>query len=632
MSDAFFQGERVGRYELVTRLSIGGMAELFLARLEGPGGFQKLVALKMILPDVASDERFVQMFLDEARLSAELSHPNLGQVFDLGRQTSGELYLAMEFLSGQNLGAVMRAAARGPGRLPLPVIARIVRDVCLGLHAAHSHVDGAGAPRPVIHRDVAPKNVMVTFDGHVKVIDFGIAHASGRRSRTQTGVVKGTPSHMAPEQLAGEPPTPATDVYAVGVMLYECLIGDRLFADGNELARFSAQPPPSSRNADLSPQLDAVCLKALAVEPERRYQTAREFAKALTEVVPSLADEEELSTLMAELFPGQRADLARLAESARDPAQPSQQLSKLARRVLVAEATPAALPEPSVTRKVVARSTPRSDDELPFLSSPDKGTRRILAGGAALSLVVTGVLTVAFGNEAEPVALVADGPLPGSELRRPQAPPPPVEAPKSNETLIVEAERALSRADVDTAEALLRQCKVGTSLCPRAMSLLPGFPQARRHAVLLEGAKHSLSEGDLEKADQLLAEVGEATLLRARALELRTLRAAAVTARLEPPAPDPSSPEVARLLQLGKDAKRDRQYGPAIAALQRCLTLSPRNAECAVTLASTYATRGNQANDERDNLKARQFYELFLKVCAPGDPRISRVKEILRGH
>lgn len=633
MNESFFNGERVGRYELVTRLSIGGMAELFLARLEGPGGFQKLVALKMILPDVASDDDFVKMFLDEARLSAELSHPNLGQVFDLGRQQSGELYLAMEFLSGQNLGAVMRAARVHSGRLPLEVTARVIRDVCLGLHAAHSHVDPSGAPRPVIHRDVAPKNVMVTFEGHVKVIDFGIAHAAGRQSRTQTGVVKGTPSYMAPEQMAGAPPTPATDVYAVGIMLHECLTGERLFTAGTELARFSTPGGPRAKNAEVSAALDAVCLKALAVEPEHRFQSARELARALTEAVPTLADEEALGNLMATLFPGQRATIAKLAETARDPARPSSQISVLARNLFHADATPAVPEEAPVTTRIVERATRTADDELPFLSSPDAGTRRVLIGGIVASLVLFGALGAVFGSEAEPVGAVVDGPVPVRGLSAPPPAPPP-EAPPTNEALMAGARSALARTDVDTAEALLRQCKAGAGLCPEALALVPLLPIARKHAVLLEGAKFSLSMGDLDKAAELLAEVGEGTLLHERYVELETERARRAVIPTEASrsaSPIRNDPRRAQLIKEATAAKKEGRYKAAISLLMECLARAPNDADCTVSLASVYATRGTKENNEEDNRKAKSFYESFLRVADPSDPRIERVRQILRG-
>jgi len=324
----------------------------------------------MILPDVASDERFVQMFLDEARLSAELNHPNLGQVFDLGKQPSGELYLAMEFLSGQNGGAVMRAVAR-KGDCPFPSLAASVATSAWGCTRRTRTSTRPGSTRPVIHRDAAP-------------------NARGRRTRTQTGVVKGTPSHMAPEQLAGEPLTPATDVYAVGVMLHECLTGEALFSGDAPLARFSPPPRPSEKNENVPPALEAVCMKALAVEVSARYQSAGELAKALAEVLPTLADEEGLSTLMADLFPGQRSSIAKLAETARDPGQPSEQLSQLAREVFSSEATPAPViddDEPTLRRP--ARTT-RADVVVPSERPP--GVRFMVGAGVVGALVLVGII------------------------------------------------------------------------------------------------------------------------------------------------------------------------------------------------------------------------------------------------
>src|SRR4051812_46369838 len=170
------RGRRIGKYEILTRLSMGGMAELFLAYTAGPGGFRKFVAVKQILPDIKKDESFVKMFLDEARITAAFSHANIGQVFDLGEQDS-ELFLAMEFISGQNLEQIVKRANKRAFTIPLGFAARVVRDACLGQHYAHHFTDAAGKSAPVVHRDVSPKNVMVTYTGDVKVIDFGIAKA-----------------------------------------------------------------------------------------------------------------------------------------------------------------------------------------------------------------------------------------------------------------------------------------------------------------------------------------------------------------------------------------------------------------------------------------------------------------------
>jgi serine/threonine protein kinase, bacterial len=564
MVDTFLQGETVGRYELVTRLSIGGMAELFLARLAGPGGFQKLVALKMILPDVRQDERFVAMFLDEARLSAELSHPNLGQVFDLGQEKSGELYLAMEFISGQNVGALLRASRRASRRLPIEVTVRVIRDVCLGLHAAHSHCDPSGRPRQVIHRDIAPKNVMVTFDGHVKVIDFGIAHASGRRARTQTGVVKGTPPYMAPEQVAGEAPSPMTDVYAVGIMLYECLTGELPFRSDAPLARFTKPPPPpSEKNSDVTAALDAVCLKALEIEPGRRFQTAREFARALTDARTEVSDEEGLAALMAELFPGQRASLAKLAETARDPNLPSEQISKLAREVLSAEATPSHA-SPSAATPTAPPEAGRTQPELATVGWKKLTPRQLVAAGAGGAVAVLALVAGLF--VLEPKGDDAPKPLSGakapkellpSALRpapQPSSSPTPGPTPMTSEELLAELKLAFSDGRLVDAESLLNRCRSAAPPCPRWPQWLEKLTKEQEFVRLLDDASAALDEGDIARAGPLLEKAGGfmtrgwaegTTSSRKRLQALNERRRVAVSQRL---------------LEEAKRAKKARQF------------------------------------------------------------------------
>jgi serine/threonine protein kinase, bacterial len=321
----FDRGRRIGKYEIVTRLSVGGMAELFLAFTAGPGGFRKFVALKQILPDVQKDEHFVRMFLDEARITAALAHANIGQVFDLGEE-DGELYLAMEFIAGQNLEQILQASLKQQRPLPLGFAARAVRDACLGLHYAHHFTDSSGKPRPVVHRDVSPKNVMVTFDGNVKVIDFGIAKAKGRLGRTQVGMVKGTTGYMSPEQVRGsEQLDGRSDLFCAGIILHELLCGRRLFSgahEGEVMLKIAeaAAPSPSSLNPRVPQALSQVVMRALARAPEERFASGREMARAIEAACgPELFHEEQLAAVMRQLFEDKLQKTRALLESANGP-------------------------------------------------------------------------------------------------------------------------------------------------------------------------------------------------------------------------------------------------------------------------------------------------------------------------
>ncbi|HVG57967.1 MAG TPA: protein kinase [Hyalangium sp.] len=300
------RGRRVGKYQILTRLSVGGMAELFLAFTSGPGGFRKYVALKQILPDVKTDE-FVKMFLDEARITAALAHAHIGQVFDLGKE-DGELYLAMEFIAGQNLEQVMKAADKRNAPLPPGFAARAIRDVALALHYAHHFVDPTGKAVAVVHRDMSPRNVMVTYDGGVKVIDFGIAKAKGRLGRTAVGMVKGTGGYMSPEQVRGHELDGRSDLFSTGVLLHEMLTGQRLFNAPGDAAMMmqivhGEVSSPRAVNPAVPEALDAVVMKALNRDKAKRFATGREMAKAIEAAMGSeLFDEEGMAALMAEHF------------------------------------------------------------------------------------------------------------------------------------------------------------------------------------------------------------------------------------------------------------------------------------------------------------------------------------------
>lgn len=274
-----------GRYELLKRLAGGGMGEVYLARQRGLDGFQKLLVIKTLLPHLCEDEEFITMFKDEARVTAQLIHPNICQVFEFD-QVNGVYYMAMEYLRGDDLRRLWKACEQNGTPLRVPLICRVIADAAAGLDFAHALRDAQGQPYNIVHRDISPQNVLVTFEGGVKIIDFGVAKAAGRAQHTRTGALKGKYSYMSPEQVAGASVDNRSDVFALGIVLHELLTGRRLFkadSDVQTLARVRecAVPPPSRLNPQLPPGLDAIVLKSLAKEPEGRFRTAQEFRLAL---------------------------------------------------------------------------------------------------------------------------------------------------------------------------------------------------------------------------------------------------------------------------------------------------------------------------------------------------------------
>ena len=274
-----------GRYELLKRLAGGGMGEVYLARQRGPAGFEKLLVIKTLLPHLCEDEEFIAMFKDEARLCAHLVHPNICQVFEFD-EIGGTWFLTMEYLRGEDLRRMERACEQRGRPLPVPLICRIVADAAAGLAFAHSLRDPSGRPYGIVHRDISPQNILVTLDGGVKIIDFGIAKAVGRSQHTRTGALKGKCGYMSPEQADGASVDARADIFALGVVLHELLTGRRLFKAADDVqtlarVRDCRVPPPSQLEPELPAGLDPIVLKALAKDPADRYAGAQELRLAL---------------------------------------------------------------------------------------------------------------------------------------------------------------------------------------------------------------------------------------------------------------------------------------------------------------------------------------------------------------
>ncbi|QQR89031.1 MAG: serine/threonine protein kinase [Myxococcales bacterium] len=308
-----------GEYQLRYQIASGGMGTVYLARDFGPAGFVRPVALKRIHPHLAKRRKFVDMFLDEARIISRVSHPNVCRIFDFGK-VSGTYYMAMEYLVGESLAGVMNAMVKEPERFDEPkwhaLACRMIADAAEGLHAAHELVDENGKALGVVHRDVSPHNLFVNYDGSVRVLDFGVAFATERLHQSTTGTVKGKYAYMAPEQIKTRDFDRRADIWALGVCLWEMLTAHRLFRRDSEVDTILAVgsldvEAPSAHRPNIPKRLDRVVLSALKRDPESRYDTARDFGRDLLEVVNEIgqsAGPAELSDWLRQLFREQRAE------------------------------------------------------------------------------------------------------------------------------------------------------------------------------------------------------------------------------------------------------------------------------------------------------------------------------------
>ncbi len=317
-----------GKYRFLAEIGFGGMSEIYLMVTQGGlAGFQKLVALKLLRRDLAEDEEFRRMFLDEARLAARLNHPNVIQTYDVG-EDHGRYFIAMEYLEGQSYERIRRA--RNSARLfPLDLQIRMLSQVLCGLHYAHTLADYDGTPISIVHRDVTPSNVLITYDGQVKLIDFGIAKVLESVHHTQVGVLKGKARYMAPEQVTGAPIDRRADLYSVGVMLWETLAGQHIWSglSDPEVIKRSGEPPPPP--SDAPPMLQQICGKAMAPDPDDRYPTAEALREDLAlflaqHMTPSR--ERDLGAAVVELFGEERARIRQIIDAQLKGSRPGERL------------------------------------------------------------------------------------------------------------------------------------------------------------------------------------------------------------------------------------------------------------------------------------------------------------------
>ncbi|MDW8247173.1 MAG: serine/threonine-protein kinase [Sandaracinaceae bacterium] len=313
---------RFGKYLLLERINVGGMAEVYKAKLRGVEGFERLVAIKRILPSIAEDKEFISMFIDEARIASQLNHPNIVQIYELGKE--GESYfIAMEYIQGKDVRAIFDRARKRGETVPIPMACHIMMKVCEGLDYAHNKKDERGVDMNLVHRDVSPQNIIVSYDGDVKIIDFGIAKAANKASQTQAGILKGKFGYMSPEQVRGHPIDRRSDIFSVGIVLYELLTGERLFQGESDFSTLEKVKnvdimPPSTYNRKIPPALEAIVLKALAKNVADRYQSAMDLHDDLQSFMYTsghLFSRKDLAAYMRQAFADDLAkELARQEE------------------------------------------------------------------------------------------------------------------------------------------------------------------------------------------------------------------------------------------------------------------------------------------------------------------------------
>lgn len=395
---------QLGRYELIAQIASGGMGTVLLARLAGAGGFQRLFAIKLLHSQYVSDEEFVQMLLDEARIAARIHHPNVVAIHEVGESEEHGYYLVMDYVEGFPLWDIGYHLGK-PSPARWRVINRVILDALNGLEAAHTLTDDDGQPLHVVHRDVSPQNILVGVDGIARVTDFGIAKAAARITSTRAGQVKGKLAYMSPEQARGKGIDRRTDVFAAGIVLWEMFTTQRLFKRRTEAETFEALlygriRPLREVIPSVPVALEAVCARALERDPERRFHSAREFARALEDAARAsnlLADAHEIGTWMRTTFAEplrQRREAIRAAATSH--AAPSEQkVTQLPSGLQVPT-----LPEHSI-RLAAPMETPRADGSSMALEWEDLHDTVADSGPAALTMMASALVSSSASDDGD---------------------------------------------------------------------------------------------------------------------------------------------------------------------------------------------------------------------------------------
>ncbi|WP_228557988.1 serine/threonine-protein kinase [Myxococcus sp. AB056] len=619
--------ERFGRYELQDRVGQGGMAETWRARLRGAAGVTKSVLIKKVLPEYANDEAFVSMFISEARISATLSHGAIAQVFDFGK-VDGQYFLAMELVEGHPLNRILKRALRsGFHALPVPIAVFIAMEMCRGLHYAHTRSDEKGEPLGIVHRDISPDNVLIGYEGQVKIVDFGIAKARSLRSfNTEPGVVKGKYLFFSPEQARGEAVDARTDVWATGVVLFQMLCG-RLPLEGQVhtvLRRLnSGQPLPSPRQVrpDIPVALDAIIQQALALQKDSRFESAHALGDALAGFLYSTTPRfspMSVGYLLRELY---RPDLEALGMDVRVPASFSEEMS------IWREAPPLPAPTQHGVPALGLEPDYRTEESGPVeVDDAEKGAPApratrvgLFAEGssssqwvAGVGLVVAAVLAVVAVTQVGSDLLAAakeearaPGPPVAQRIIPPTLPPaPPVAAPSKPQA----AEEVPPRA----SEAMVENADDEVS----------GSADTPDDAVEVAAGRSSMARPvSGARSGKVVHAAGTGVRGQTRQAQVVLLGEAGNALAVSPVTVGPAH----RVLTAGRALQREGKYTDARNSARECARLEPGNAECYLLLGAVEVKLGRIEEGAR-------HYHRFLELAPSDHPLASTVLRILQEY
>jgi TolA-binding protein len=568
---------RFGKYLLLEKVATGGMAELYKAKITGIQGFEKLIAIKRILPHLASEEELVTSFIDEAKLAALLHHQNIVQIYDFG-SIEDSYYIAMEYLLGKDLRLVMRKANLAGKPLRLETTLLIVSRICAALEYSHGLKDFQGKPLNIIHRDISPANILLTYDGNVKIVDFGIAKAATQSHLTQAGMIKGKVAYMSPEQAAGETIDYRSDIFSTGIILYELATGMPMFQGDTlqilNLVRNAKFTPAGQVRPELPEKFHAILDRALAKEREARYQSAGDM----------LADIEELMYQMsARTSPRQVADYMRVLFEEEIAAEKTGMLEIESRAVADGGTAPLATADEAEQPEDVGKEALILEGEPRAVEGGAKPKRRgmLYAGIAAVAIVVGLVFTFVLKEKPGPVpdkqTAVSATESPAGKVAPPTPAAPSVPAPSRA------PEPGSAKLEEGMAALKLGRFAEATKRFEEALTANPSLLDraSKPYAQALRGEAAAVTATDPPKAKELLV----------KAMGL-----------------DPSN--VDGLSQLAGLCLREKDYPKAIETYEKVAKLDAKRSDALFNLGYAYAVT-------KDYAKAEQAYSKVVDLAPP---------------